>query len=101
MNKQTGIPRKLTKAVHNYIITNMPKQKQKRPNTERAYEPAGAWLGHGDGPDAGASHHPGDELLHLPLGAVVCDVGHDDVRVQGKPWPCAVHIGPANNKDMG
>ena len=30
----------------------------------------------------------------------VCDVGHDDVRVQSKPWTGAVDIGPANNKDM-
>ena len=68
--------------------------------TLRKCQPAGARFSHGNGSNAGASHHSGYELLDLLLGAVVCDVGHDDVRVQSKPWASAVHVGPVQEKGV-
>lgn len=58
--------------------------------------PAGSWLGHGDGRNAFSSSHLGDVALDLGLGAIVADVGHDDVGVQGKARASAVAIHPAH-----
>ena len=53
--------------------------------------PASTWFRHGDGSNTGTSRHGGDELGHLLLAAVVGDVRHDDVGMEGKPaageWP--------------
>lgn len=57
--------------------------------------PAGARLSHADGADASPGGHVGDEALDLLLAAVVGDVGHDDVRVQGEARARAVGVHPA------
>ena len=62
--------------------------------------PAGPGLRHGDGADALAGGHGGDEALHLLCVAVVTDVGHDDVRVQSEPRAGAVTVHPVKQQEV-
>ena len=61
--------------------------------------PAGSRFRHGDGANLAAVGERRHELVDLLLGAVVRDVGHHDLRVQGEAGAGAVHVAPRKRKD--
>lgn len=60
----------------------------------KGLSPARPGLRHGDGANALPRGHPGDEALHLLFGAVVGNIGHDNVWVETEARACAIRIRP-------
>lgn len=76
-----------------YDITDSSRSTLKSSEKGNAWLPACSWFCHGDCANAFSSNHLRNEFLDLGITAIVTDVRHHNVRVEGesRPWTVGVH----------